>query len=754
MPVASRPRRRGIWLLAAGSLVASLSFLALRVVGPSDGAVVPFYADPWTADGVHVEPIHPASDGLLPGDLVVAVAGRPLAAWLDGALDPGLDRSVLRAGDRVEYTVRRDGRAVSVPVVLGAHDVSGILIANWSVLLFTLVLQVVAAYVLWRRPEASAAVALIVAACGVTGSTLPWLLGLQVSDIVAGWPFLLHAATAGGLYMLLWPAGALHLPLAMSAPVGGPRRRTLSLAYGIPLGAYVLGLVLARVATTSTPDWVGTWSIIQLSVIAPTVLAGIALSVRGYRAAHPATRHGVRWAVVGGGVASVVGLALFMGPELITGRSLIPWSAVGLVALPLPLGVAVGILRHGLFDIEVVVNRALVYGGLTLSVLLIYVGTVLAVGSLLGSESSFAVSLLGTGLAAVAALPLRDALQRMVNRVMYGDRDEPWRALSRLGQRLELAIDPDAVFPAIVETVADALRLPYVALELGSPGDGRLVSSRGSPGAEETSIPLVYGAEPVGRLLLGSRPGEGGFSPNEIRLLQDLARQAGVAVHAVRLREDLLRSREHLVTAREEERRRLRRDLHDGLGPSLAAIGLRAEAAAAAIRGDPEKAERILVEQAGEVRSALADIRRLVEGLRPPALDELGLVGAIRQQAERFEESAATERPGPRVTVEAPERLPDLPAAIEVAAYRIAVEALTNAVRHSGARQCRVRIAEGDGLLVEVLDDGLGLPPDAPPGVGLESMRQRAAEVGGRCIIERRPAGGTQVRAWLPLPTA
>jgi signal transduction histidine kinase len=458
--------------------------------------------------------------------------------------------------------------------------------------------------------------------------------------------------------------------------------------------------------------------------------------------------------VVGGGVASVVGLALFMGPELFTGRPLIPWSAVGLVALPLPLGVAVGILRHGLFDIEVVVNRALVYGGLTLGVLLIYVGTVLAIGSVLGSESSFAASLLATGLAAVAALPIRDVLQRVVNRVMYGDRDEPWRALSRLGQRLELAIDPGAVFPAIVETVADALRLPYVALELGPPDDARLVTSRGQPVADVTSVPLVYGAEPVGRILLASRPGEDRFSPSEFRLLQDLARQAGVAVHAVGLREDLLRSRERLVTAREEERRRLRRDLHDGLGPSLAAIGLRAEAAAGALRSDPEKAERILVEQAGEVRRALADIRRLVEGLRPPALDELGLVGAIRQQAERFEESAVPERPGPRVTVEAPERLPDLPAAIEVAAYRIAVEALTNAVRHSGAQQCRVRIAEGDGLLVEVLDDGLGLSPDAPPGVGLESMRQRAAEVGGRCIIEPRPAGGTQVRAWLPLPAA
>jgi signal transduction histidine kinase len=210
-----------------------------------------------------------------------------------------------------------------------------------------------------------------------------------------------------------------------------------------------------------------------------------------------------------------------------------------------------------------------------------------------------------------------------------------------------------------------------------------------------------------------------------------------------------------LVLAREEERRRLRRDLHDGLGPSLAAIGMRAEAATATLAGDPLTARRLLDELGADVRLALADVRRLVDGLRPPALDELGLLGAIEQQATRLGEGPAGPRPGVAISVEGrPLPLPDLPAAVEVAAYRIAVEALTNAVRHSGAATCSVRIEAADSLTLEVTDDGRGLPPHAVPGVGLESIRARAAELGGAIRLERPGGGGTRVIARLPLGPA
>jgi signal transduction histidine kinase len=203
------------------------------------------------------------------------------------------------------------------------------------------------------------------------------------------------------------------------------------------------------------------------------------------------------------------------------------------------------------------------------------------------------------------------------------------------------------------------------------------------------------------------------------------------------------------VTAREEERRRLRRDLHDGLGPALAAIAVRSDAARPAVEEDPEVAREALEQIGAEARAALADVRRLVHDLRPPALDELGLARALAGQAQRF-------APAVRVEVDAPDLGP-LPAAVEVAAYRIVGEALANVVRHSGAATAGVRVRRGTGedgdvLEVEVVDDGRGLEPDRNAGVGLASMRERAAELGGSCEIAARPEGGTRVRARLPLP--
>jgi signal transduction histidine kinase len=250
----------------------------------------------------------------------------------------------------------------------------------------------------------------------------------------------------------------------------------------------------------------------------------------------------------------------------------------------------------------------------------------------------------------------------------------------------------------------------------------------------------------TGELLLGPRAGEESFSPADQRLLEDLARQADAAVHAVRLTSDLQHSRERLVTAREEERRRLRRDLHDGRGPTLGSLPLKLDVAGDLLESDRAAARELLSGLKSQARSAVADIRRLVYELRPPALDELGLVGAVREAA------AQCGADGLPVSVEAPEELPPLPAAVEVAAYRITQEAMTNVVRHAGANRCEVRIALDDATLrLEVADDGRGIGGDRGTGVDLNSMRERAEELGGRSIIESLPEGGTRVRASLPL---
>jgi signal transduction histidine kinase len=295
-------------------------------------------------------------------------------------------------------------------------------------------------------------------------------------------------------------------------------------------------------------------------------------------------------------------------------------------------------------------------------------------------------------------------------------------------------------------------------------GEGyRTAAAYGSPGAEPEALPLVYQREEIGRLVIAPRaPGER-LSEADRRLLEDLARQTEVAVHAVRLTSDLQSSRERLVSTREEERRRLRRDLHDGLGPTLASFALKLDAARKLVRSKPEDTEALLSRLKDQTQETVSDVRRLVYGLRPPALDDLGLVGAIRQQAEShsfvahegFSGDTRGEDEPVFFSIEAPEDWPSLPAAVEVAAYRIIQEALTNVARHAHATSCHVRISVDRArsvLELVVTDDGVGMPEGRRAGVGLSSMRERAEELGGTCDVNPNPDGGTRVLARLPLP--
>jgi signal transduction histidine kinase len=406
-----------------------------------------------------------------------------------------------------------------------------------------------------------------------------------------------------------------------------------------------------------------------------------------------------------------------------------------LAMLLIPLSIGIAMLRHRLFDVDVVINRTLVYSALTVCVVGIYVLVVGGLGSLLQARGNVVISLLAAGLVAVLFAPLRNRLQRGVNHLMYGERDEPYTVLSRLGQRLEVTLAPDAALRAIVETVAQALRLPHAAITLKQGGEFAVAAEYGTAAGDPVVLPLAYQREQVGQLILAPRsPGEK-FTSSDRRLLNDLARQAGVAIHALRLTADLQRSRERLVSAREEERRRLRRDLHDGLGPQLAAQTLKLGAARSLYPRDPAAADALLAELETETEAALADVRRLVYNLRPPALDELGLAGAVREAATQYGAGGAAKSSGNaarlHISVAAPERLPPLPAAVEVAAYRITQEALTNVVRHAGARSCQIRLSLGGALEMEITDDGVGLPEDRHAGVGLTSMRERAVELGG-----------------------
>ncbi len=423
------------------------------------------------------------------------------------------------------------------------------------------------------------------------------------------------------------------------------------------------------------------------------------------------------------------------------------------VGLFFPLSIGIAILRYRLWDIDLIINRTLVYGTLTASVAGLYILVVGYLGALFRTGGNLLISLLATGLVAVLFQPLRGWLQRSVNRLMYGQRDEPYAVVGRLGRRLESTLAPEAVLPTIVETVAQALKLPYAAITWQQ--DGAVVSAAtfGKAQDELLHLPLSYQSELIGELVLAPRgPGES-FTPADRVLLSDLARQAGVAAHAVRLTTDLQRltgelqqSRTQLVTTREEERRRLRRDLHDGLGSALTSVTFQLDAAYNLLDRDPQAVKTLLRELKAQTQASIADIRRLVYNLRPPILDEWGLVAALREQVAQYQLNAV------QVTVEAPEPLPVLPAAFEVAAYRIALEALANVIRHAQATRCTIRLDVCDDVLaVEVRDNGGGLPGEYCAGVGISAMRERAAELGGSCVIENVAAGGTRVYARLPL---
>lgn len=409
--------------------------------------------------------------------------------------------------------------------------------------------------------------------------------------------------------------------------------------------------------------------------------------------------------------------------------------------LPIAAGVTIAILRYNLWDIDVIINRTLVYGVLTALLVGIYALIVSTLGLLIQDTGNFIVSLLGAGVIAVLFQPLRVFIQRAVNRWLFGQRDEPLAVMVELGKSLEMIVSPEAALEYLLETTAQSLKVPYVAIE-----DDETFNriSFGKQVAECERFPLTYQAEAIGSLLVSSRsPGES-LSNSDRLVLENISRQASTIVHASRLTQDLQQSRLQILTTREEERRRLRRDLHDGLGPALATLTLQAEAAREWLAKDTQRSDSLLQEIISGSQNTLADIRRIVYALRPPALDDLGLIAAIQEQATQYSKGSLV------IMVESPEQLPPLPAAIEVATYRIVQEALTNVARHAQAQTCTVCLQLNGKLDIEIKDNGIGIPTKHHAGVGLNSIHERAAELGGSCVIRSEVGGGTHILVSLP----
>lgn len=413
-----------------------------------------------------------------------------------------------------------------------------------------------------------------------------------------------------------------------------------------------------------------------------------------------------------------------------------------LAALLMPVGAAVGMLRYQLLDVDRIVSRSLTLLLVTVGAGAVY-GLTLSVAGAFFVTDSPATAALGVGLVAAAALPLWRWANDAAERLLFGDRARPEQVIRRLGEQLEALADPVIAPTVVVDTIATSLRLPWVAIDL--PGRARI--ERGRPRGSSVVLPIERAGRCFGTLTVDPRSDVDPLTTAERQLLVALVGDLGEALHVVELTDALQAARDELVRAREEERRRIRDDLHDGLGPQLAGIGLQLDIARNGLGAGDDQVLRTLEVAKGALGEAIADIRRLVEGLRPPALDEVGLVSSIRQQVAV---SGSDELGLVEVAVDAPDHLDALPAAVEVAAFRIVTEAVSNTIRHSGAERCTVTLRLDDALVVEVRDDGRGIPVGTQAGVGMASMRQRAEELGGRLEVDG-DAGGTIVRAWLPL---
>jgi signal transduction histidine kinase len=583
----------------------------------------------------------------------------------------------------------------------------------------------VAAVVLARRRHVVAAVLVVtalgggLAACGGAWTQFAGARGLPPLEPVAA------------LFGTAWVPGTLALFLVVpwlvrDHPLGADR-------WGVLAGAVVsvsfLGLRLVF------PDS----QLALQAVVAGVVVLGLVTAAaveRRRRSGPPAERNGLGWLALGTAV-----MALSFAPLLAPYGSLPFWltPALHLACQALfPAAILAVVLRSRLWGLELAVSRAVLGQTLTLALLALYVVVTVLAGRLVGGERPAQV--LAAAAVAVAVQPSRLWLQRRISTLVHGQAHDPRAVAARMGSQLARATSTDDLLRSLVESLGSTLRLESATLV----SDGAVLARWGSATSAPQLVELRHGDEPIGRLAVTLPPGEA-FGARGAAALEELAVVLAAGLTLARSVWQLEAARDRLTRARLQERRVIRRELHDGLGPWLAGLRLGLRGVANTVQRDPASAVTMLSALQGELDQRIEDVRSVARSLLPPVLDELGLAAALTELVARHRDSGLAVE---LVTAD----LDGLPPAVAAAGYAIASEAVINVQRHAGVDACRLQAGVRDGALVVVcVDGGAGVPADAGAGVGTRSMRERAEELGGSLTITAGEPRGTVVRAELPV---
>jgi signal transduction histidine kinase len=499
-------------------------------------------------------------------------------------------------------------------------------------------------------------------------------------------------------------------------------------------------------------------------VVTGFLLSGIGFQVyRYFWHSSQLERQQAKWVVFGLScfIVAIIPLpiAAFISPDLVLGPfdtsgglvfQIVYLTIIHVIGMLIPVAIAFAILRYRLWDIDIIINRTLVYSILSALIFGLYFIIVSGLSLVVATSGAQILSLLAIVVLVMSFHRLYGRVQRGVNRLMFGQRNEPQTVLANLTQQLQTATLPEDLLQVSTETIGKSLRVPYVAVAIRHGEDIEKRAEYGRNGLPTQAFPLVHQNEAVGELIVGQRSPNESLNAADLSVLSSVALQLGAVVYAVRLHAELQTARERLVIAREEERQRIRRDLHDGLGPALASQPLKFDIAIENICDNPTVAIAVLEDMKRNTQGFVGEIRRIIQDLRPPALDELGLVGSLRGAISSVVPHSNTLD----ISLTAEIRSPRVSAATEAAAYRIVMEAVTNVIKHAQARHCWIHLdtpGNTPWLRISVDDDGVGIPQPVTPNVGLTSMRERAEELGGTITIQPRSSGGTQVSVSLPI---